>query len=74
MSEQPTARHIDWLFAAYLNASGDAEQANAVTQLNDALDRASVATRLAVAARLPLQLVGSIGRHARSVWREESQS
>ena len=74
MSEQPTAQQIDWLFTAYLNASGDVEQANAETQLNNAIDRATVATRLAVAVRLPLQLVGSIGRHARSVWREESQS
>jgi len=74
MAEQPTAQQINWLFTAYLNASGDAEQANAVTQLNDALDRASVATRLAVAVRLPLQIVASVGRHARSVWREESQS
>lgn len=74
MSEQPTAEQIGRLVDALLAASGDAEDANAQAQLANAIDRATVATRLAVAVRLPLHLAASIGRHARSVWREELRS
>lgn len=74
VSERPTTQQIEWLYEAYLCASGEDEQANAKARLSNAIDQASVATRLAVAVRLPALVFAFIGRHARSVWREESSS